>query len=133
VRWVTAFPELGPERAPFLIEHELTGAEWGAVARASRASYRHPGGGAVRLAALELPVGDAAAVAAEYGAVLGIAFSERWRATVGGQQVVLREGGVEPVVELTGEAGEDQDARRRAGPPEVVRFGVRWRRVRGPA
>ncbi len=61
VRWVTAFPELGPEHAPFLIEHELAGAEWGPEARAARSAFRHPGGGRVRLVSLELPVADARA------------------------------------------------------------------------
>jgi len=121
VRWLTAFPELGPERAPFLIEHEPVGAEWGPEARTARAASRHPGAGRVRLASLELPVADAAAVAGEYGTVLGIAFSEGWRAMVGEQQLVLREGGGEPVVGLAGEAGTE--------PLDLVRFGLRWRRA----
>ena len=126
VRWVTAFPELGPERAPFLIEHELSGAEWGPEARSARAAFRHPGGGRVRVAGLELPVagpGGAAAVAREYGTVLGIAFSEGWRTVVGEQQIVLREGAGAPVVTLHGETGTE--------PLEVARFGVVWRRVPG--
>jgi hypothetical protein len=121
VRWVTAFPALGPERPPFLIEHEAAGAEWGAEARTTRAAFRHPGGGAVRLRGLELPVGAASAVAGEFGTVLGIAFSEGWRAVIGGQWVTLREGGGVPVVELEGEPGTP--------PMDLVRFGVRWRRV----
>ena len=67
VRWTCAFPELGPERPPFLIEHEAAGSEWGDAVRAARAAFRHPGGGAVRLASLELPAPDAAAVADAYG------------------------------------------------------------------
>lgn len=133
VRWVTAFPELGPEHAPFLIEHELAGAEWGPEARAARSAFRHPGGGQVRLVSLELPVADARLVAREYAAVLGIAFSERWRVIVGEQQLVLREGGVEPVVELGGWPDEGSGAGRGAGSPDFVRFGVRWRRVSAAA
>ena len=125
VRWATAFPELGPDRAPFLIEHEMAGAEWGPEAREARATFRHPGGGRVRLAALELPVADAAAVAREYGTVLGIAFSEGWRTAVGGQRITLRERSGTPVVELHGETGTE--------PAELVRFGVLWRRVPEPA
>jgi hypothetical protein len=121
VRWVTAFPELGPERAPFLIEHEMTGAEWGDAARAARAAFRHPGGGVSRVLGVELPVRDAEAVALEYGAVLGIAFSEGWRAAVGEQWVALREGAGEPVVVMDGEPG--------TADLDLVRFGVRWRRV----
>lgn len=136
VRWITAFPELGSERAPFLIEHELAGAEWGPEARAARSAFRHPRGGRVRLASLELPVGDAAAVASEYGSVLGIAFSERWRATLGGQQVVLREGGGEPVVELAVRSDAALETRRSAGPGagmlELVRLGIRWRLASDP-
>lgn len=121
VRWVTAFPELGPERAPFLIEHESVGAEWCPEASAWRATFRHPAGGRVRLATLELPVADAVVAAREYGSVLGITFSEGWRVAIGAQQVVLREGGGTPVVELRGDHGTE--------PLELERFGVRWRRI----
>lgn len=121
VRWVTAFPELGPERAPFLIEHEMAGAEWGPEARSERATFRHPGGGRVRLASVELPVTDPGSAAREYGTVLGVAFSEGWRTVVGEQQIVLREGVEAPVVTLHGETGTE--------PLEVARFGVLWRRV----
>jgi hypothetical protein len=121
VRWVTAFPALGPERPPFLIEHELRGAEWGPEARASRAGFRQPVGGRVRLSALELPVADTASVAEAYGSVLGIAFSEGWRVGLGDACIALREGGTEPVVGLAVEAGTP--------PLDVVCSGVRWRRV----
>ena len=121
VRWSTAFPELGFERPPFLIEHEPAGAEWGPEARASRSSFRQPVGGAVRLTTLELPVPDAMTVAGAYGSVLGLAFSEGWRAAIGEQCVVLREGAREPVVELSVEPTTP--------PLDVVLFGIRWRRV----
>jgi hypothetical protein len=124
VRWSCAFPGLGAERAPFLIEHAYLGAEWGPEARGARAAFRHPGGGRVRLASLELPVADAAAVAREYGTVLGISFSEGWRVAVGPHAVALREGGATPVVTLDGEPGTE--------PLEVARFGVLWRRVARP-
>jgi hypothetical protein len=119
VRWSTACAALGPERAPFLIEHEPAGAEWGLAARAAREAFRHPGGGVVRLAGIELPVADAAAVAREYGTVLGIAFSEGWRASVGNQWIALREGAGEPVVELAVESG--------TAPTERLSSGIRWR------
>ena len=121
VRWVCAFPELGPERPPFLIEHDPAGAEWGEEARATRAVFRHPGGGKVRLTALDLPVADAPTVAREYGAVLGIAFADGWRAAIGAQSVQLLDGVRTPVVVLTAEPG--------TAPLDLVRFGVRWRRV----
>jgi Glyoxalase-like domain len=59
VRWHLSVPrELGPERPPFLIEHDPHGAEWSPEDRASRASEVHPVGGSVRLTTLELPVAD---------------------------------------------------------------------------
>lgn len=124
VRWITAFPPLGPALPPFLIEHEYLGPEWGAEARAARAEVRQPVGGAVRLASLELPVADVADAEARYRTTLGITFDPGCRAEVGGQGIVLREAGpaaTEPVVVL---AGTD------AGAPslDLVRFGVRWRR-----
>jgi hypothetical protein len=125
VRWSTAFPPaLSPELPPFLIEHELAGAEWGAEARAARAAFQHPGGGGVRLTTLELPVGDAESVADTYGKVLGIAFSEGWRAAIGEQSIVLVPDGAEPVVELGVDAGTP--------PLDAVRLGIRWRRVARP-
>jgi hypothetical protein len=123
VRWSTAFPpRLGPEAPPFLIEHELAGAEWGPEARAARADQRHPAGGVVRLVALELPTADAARLAKAYGRVVGVAFSEAWRASVGpSQSVVLREGEAAPVVELTADPG--------TAPLDVDALGVRWHRI----
>jgi hypothetical protein len=122
VRWWTSFPPaLGPELPPFLIEHELTGAEWDDAARAARAAFRHPLGGAVRLASLALPVRDAAPVAEAYGRTLGIAFSEGWRTAIGGQSVALAAGAPVPVVELLVEPGTPALDRER--------FGIRWRHV----
>ena len=122
VRWTTAFPpELGPELPPFLIEHEPGGAEWGEAARAARAAFRHPVGGPVRLATLELPVRDPEPVAEAYGRVLGVAFSEGWRVAIGDQSLVLVPGGDHPVVDLAVEPGTP--------PLDVIRHGVRWRRV----
>lgn len=125
VRWITAFPPLGPFEPPFLIQHEYEGPEWGGEARAARAAVRHPAGGRVRMAGLELPMPDPAAAAEAYGRVLGIAFSDGWRAAVGGQAVVLRADapGAAPVVHLLGDP--------RTPPLDLVRFGIRW--VRTPA
>jgi len=126
VRWISAFPALGPQRAPFLIEHEHTGAEWGDDARAARAVFRHPVGGRVRLAALELPVGDPDAVAAEYLAVVGVRFAKGHHAVVGEQEIRLLAAAQPadvPVVRFAGEA--------EAPPLDTVRLGVRW--LREPA
>ncbi len=59
VRWRLSEPrELGPERPPFLIEHDASSAEWSPDDRAARAGESHPIGGPVRLTTLERPVTD---------------------------------------------------------------------------
>ncbi len=125
VRWVTAFPPLGPSEPPFLIEHEYAGAEWGGEARAVRAAFRHPGGGRLRMTSLELPVPDPVATAEAYRRVLGFAFSDGWRGSVGGQALSLWAGapGDLPIVRLQAEPGTP--------PLDLVRFGLRW--LRAPA
>ena len=122
VRWITAFPSLGPEEPPFVIEHVYAGAEWGAAARAARAAFRHPAGGRVRLAGLTLPVADRVAATARYEAAVGMAFDDAGRARVGGQAIALRPvPGGPPVVDLVGDPGSPA--------LDIVRFGVRWRRA----
>jgi hypothetical protein len=60
VRWRLSAPrELGPERPPFLIEHDPTAAEWSPDERATRADECHPVGAPVRLETLELAISDA--------------------------------------------------------------------------
>ena len=59
VRWRLSVPrELGPDRPPFLIEHDTSAAEWTPADRAARAFEVHPLGGPVRLSILELPISD---------------------------------------------------------------------------
>ena len=94
------------------------------AARAARAAFRHPGGGRVRLATLELPVRDAEAVADRYAKELGIAFSEGWRAAIGDQSIELVPDGSEPVVELAVEPGTPAI--------DALHLGIRWRRVVQP-
>lgn len=121
VRWLTAFPELGQDRPPFLIEHELAGPEWGAPARKARAAFLQPVGGRVRLVGLGLPAADPSAVARIYRATLGIEFSASWRAIVGSQSIGLVPDTVGlPVVHLAGEADSPT--------LDLVRVGIRWRR-----
>lgn len=75
VRWrLSVPPELGPDRPPFLIEHELEGAEWAAPAREARAAAVHPLGGRARIRRFELAVPDPPAVAARYAADVGLRF-----------------------------------------------------------
>ena len=64
-RWVTRVPRRwARSEPPFLIEHEPRGRRVGRRGSGGRAAFRHPGGGRVRLAALELPVADPERVAA---------------------------------------------------------------------
>jgi hypothetical protein len=120
VRWMTAFPSLGPDRPPFLIEHELAGAEWGDEARAARAAFRHPVGGRVRLAGIEIGVHDPVAAVGRFDTEIGLAFDDTGETRVGDQWIRLTAAGGAPVVELACEPGTP--------PLDVVGFGVRWRR-----
>ena len=73
VAWQCAFPpRLGPAEPPFLIEHEMSGPEWGEEARLARARFVHPFGGTARLVGLELVVADPATTAAACARVVGI-------------------------------------------------------------
>lgn len=122
VRWITAFPELGPDRPPFLIWHEPAGAEWSDRARAGRAALVHPAGGRVRMQRLTLPVTGPAAVLAEYAAILGLRAGPDG-IDVGGQRISVvgaTSATPEPVVDLVGDPGTP--------PLDIVRFGIRWRR-----
>lgn len=80
VRWLTAFPPLGPEQPPFLIEHEMAGPEWGAEALAARRAFAHPGLGKARLGRLVLPVSDPAGYADRCEEAIGV----RFRADISG-------------------------------------------------
>ena len=60
VRWTLAMPPtVGPDEPPFLIQHDLTGAEW-RPDRAERGSLLHPLGGTLRVTALTIDVADPA-------------------------------------------------------------------------
>jgi hypothetical protein len=73
VEWWTAFPDgpLTPER-PFLIQHAMTGAEWGPAALEARARFVHPVGSRVGLRRLTLAVDHPAAVATGLRRALGV-------------------------------------------------------------
>jgi hypothetical protein len=122
VRWITAFPDLGPDRPPFLIWHEPAGAEWGEAARAARAAFAHPVGGRVRLQGLTLPVADPAAARGEYRVVLGLGDAGDGF-DIAGQRIDLvarTDATPEPVVDLVAGPGAPR--------LDLVRFGIRWRR-----
>jgi len=73
VRWRLASPGvLGPDDAPFLIDHDHTAAEWTPADRAARALVSHPLGGPIRLECLEIPVGDPGAVGLRVLRTVGI-------------------------------------------------------------
>lgn len=76
VEWWTSFPagDLGPDRTPFLIQHALTGAEWGFEALAERARFQHPIGSPVALARLDIATDDPPGAAAAIHEQLGIDF-----------------------------------------------------------
>jgi hypothetical protein len=124
VRWVTAFPALGPAEPPFLIEHEMAGAEWGPAAMAERRAFEHPGLGRARLGALVLPVPDPANTAARFEAVVGIRFdagASGWAAQVGPHAVSLLTAAANlgPIVRL-------QTPVHGAARRSLVCYGVGW-------
>lgn len=129
VRWQATFPgPLGPDQPPFVIEHELTGAEWGDEVRRERASFAHPLGGPARVVGLELPVQDVAATSAAYAGSLGLEADRSSNAVHIGEQVVRfvpgRPLGDPAVVEIElVEAPPGGGSRRR----DVDALGVRWR------
>lgn len=128
VTWRAAYAELGPTAPPFIVEHELAGAEWGDEARAARATFAHPLGGRVRVVGLELPIPDVVAATAAYTVTVGLMVdASSATAHVGEQSIRLVPGRplTDPaVVEL--EVEGLVSPRRR----DVDACGVRWR-IRG--
>jgi len=72
VRWRLARPEALSPTSPFLIEHDETAAEWTPAERAARAGERHPVGGSVRLAGLDVPAASPAASAGRLRSTLAL-------------------------------------------------------------
>lgn len=73
VRWtLAAAPSLGPLEPPFLIEHDMTAAEWSPAERDERAAQDHPIGGPVRFETVELPAPDVPRVTGRYLRTVGI-------------------------------------------------------------
>jgi catechol 2,3-dioxygenase-like lactoylglutathione lyase family enzyme len=112
VAWQCAFPgALGPAEPPFLIEHELSGPEWGAAARRARAAFVHPFGGGARLVGLELVVPDPRATAASYERVLGIAVPPGPGPLPGERETRVGEHGIRLVPPAVGQASSEPAAR----------------------
>ncbi|HSK94790.1 MAG TPA: VOC family protein [Candidatus Angelobacter sp.] len=73
VEWWTAFPSRPLEPAvPFLIQHALTGAEWGSEAREERSHFMHALGSPVLLSRLDLAASDPPSSAASLHGLLGL-------------------------------------------------------------
>ncbi len=73
VRWTLAeSPAMGPLEPPFLIEHDVTGAEWSPAEQAERAAQHHPVGGPVRFETLEIPAPDIPLATRRYLRTVGI-------------------------------------------------------------
>jgi len=123
VRWVTAFPVLGPDRPPFLIEHEMAGSEWGPEAIAARRAFAHPGLGRARLGRMILPVADPSAYVERCEDAVGIRFRadlSGWTAYVGFDTVHLHATATGlPVVQLDTLAPAVETT-------SVVQFGIDW-------
>ena len=127
VRWRLAAPEtLGPTEPPFLIEHDVTEAEWTPADRAERAEEAERFGGAVSLDVLELPVDDPNAASQRLLRALGLRFRPSLAgagardASVGRQIVRLRPrrgGGATPVIRLRARAAEERT---------IEMLGCRW-------
>jgi Glyoxalase-like domain len=107
VRWQVSMPHrLGAGDPPFLIEHRPTSAEWTPTDRANRSAQRHPIGGPVRMAVLELPVDDLNGTIQRFLRTTGLRFRPSLSgggsrdADIGGQTVRLhpRRGGSGSVV-----------------------------------
>jgi hypothetical protein len=82
VRWRVAVPDGVSPTAPFLIEHDRDSAEWTAPERAARADERHPLGGRVRLASVELEAASPAVAAGRLRSVLAASAEPAGRAAV---------------------------------------------------
>jgi Glyoxalase-like domain len=105
-RWRLARPHDVAPAAPFLIEHDETAAEWTTADRAARADARHPFGGRVRLAGLEVVVTSPPVAAGRLRTLLGVSAEPAGRRAVriwlSAQEVrlVLDRPGPRAVVEL---------------------------------
>lgn len=136
VAWQCAFPpRLGPAEPPFLIEHELSGPEWGDEALRARASFVHPFGGTARLVGLELVAPDPGATAAAYAAVVGVAVPPGAGPVPGEREARIGEHGIRLVPPAAGAVTVSEPAARvgisgNAG-ERVLRdlFGVRFARL----
>ncbi|MGZ8563470.1 MAG: VOC family protein [Candidatus Limnocylindria bacterium] len=124
VAWHCAFPPLlGPAEPPFLIEHELSGAEWDEDARRARVSFVQPFGGTARLVGIELVVPDPKAAAVAYASTVGIVVPPGPGAVPGDREVHIGEHSVRLVPPGGGPAG-DAAASEPLAPEPLARVGI---------
>jgi hypothetical protein len=131
VRWrLAAADPLGPTEPPFLIEHDVTAAEWTTADRGASSAEAERLGGSIDLETLELPVDDPNATSQRLLRAVGLRFRPSLAgggardANIGRQIVRLRRrrGGVAtPTIRLRAGSGDDRS---------VELFGCRW--VVGP-
>jgi hypothetical protein len=124
VRWrIARAGELAADQPPFLIEHDVTAAEWTPEERAERAIERHPVGGPVRLTRVRIAVRHPETAARRTGDVLA-SDVDGSTVRVGPHEVTYGALGHEPgaTVELVVVAG----TAARDLPREIVRFGCRF-------
>jgi hypothetical protein len=82
VRWRLAQPGAVSSTAPFLIEHDLTAAEWTPPERAARSDEQHPFGGRARLAGVEVQTASPASAAGRLRSLLAAAVEPAGRGAV---------------------------------------------------
>jgi hypothetical protein len=127
VRWRLAAAEnLGPAEPPFLIEHDVTAAEWMPADLAGRAAESDGLGGPVALETLQIPVDDPNAASQRLLRAVGLRFRPSLAgggardASVGRQIVRLRPrrgGTTTPTVRLRAPIAEERT---------IELFGCRW-------
>ncbi len=135
VAWQVAFPPaVGPSEPPFIIEHELTGAEWDEGARRARGAFVHPFGGYARLVGVELVVPDPTAAAEAYARIIGVVVPPGPGPVPGERETRIGEHGIRLVPISTGEAASEPAARVAIAATAGERtlrdlFGVRFARL----
>jgi hypothetical protein len=127
VRWRLATPDrLGPDEPPFLIEHDVTAAEWTPADRDARAAEAERLGGSLALDVLELPADDPNAFSQRLLRAVGLRFRPSLAgggardASIGGQLVRIRPrrgGTAMPTIRLLGPVAEERS---------VDLVGCRW-------
>ena len=130
VTWRASFPPaIGPAEPPFVIQHELAGAEWGAPAREARARYEHPSGAGRGSPPLRTRPG-----CRDHGGELRADARRRARGRGGGRRAAwARRTPGDPAADRAAARGHGRHrvAARSPEAREVDALGVRWRVLAG--